>query len=116
MRNKESLETGYTKLTKSFLDLLVKLDFLNEVKTFKEKGSKGGFKMVNIGLNGKKNILDIKRISKLSRRMYINVADLKSKYRSVNETVILTTPKGILTKSEAIKNNTAGELLCKIVH
>ncbi len=56
-------------------------------------------------------IMDVKRISKPSKRVYIQYPDINSKTQS---TVILSTSKGIMSAKAAKKQNLGGEVLFEI--
>jgi small subunit ribosomal protein S8 len=56
-------------------------------------------------------IMDVKRISKPSKRVYIQYPDINSKTQS---TVILSTSKGIMSAKLAKKQNLGGEVLFEI--
>jgi small subunit ribosomal protein S8 len=58
-------------------------------------------------------IHDVKRISKLSRRMYSKVSDLRP-FKYGHGMVVLSTPKGILSDKEAKKEMVGGEVLFSI--
>lgn len=58
-------------------------------------------------------IHEILRISKPSRRVYVNARDVKPVYNGLG-TAILSTSKGILTDKQARKENVGGEVLCNI--
>jgi small subunit ribosomal protein S8 len=58
-------------------------------------------------------IHEIMRISKPSRRVYVNARDVKPVYNGLG-TAILSTSKGILTDKQARKGNVGGEVLCSI--
>jgi len=63
--------------------------------------------------NGKSVIQEIKKVSKLSRRIYVgvdNIPTVKNNYGIA----ILTTSKGILTNKEAKILNVGGEVICYI--
>lgn len=64
-------------------------------------------------VNGKPRINDARRISRLSRRMYAGVKDIRPVKQGYG-TTILSTPKGILTDQEAVKENVGGEILFEI--
>lgn len=63
--------------------------------------------------DGKHKITGAKRISRPSNRMYVSVRNI-NKFRSKNGIVLLSTPKGILTDAEAVREKVGGEILCKI--
>jgi len=56
-------------------------------------------------------IMNVKRISKPSRRVYIQYPDINSKTQS---TVIMSTSKGIMSAKAAKKQNLGGEVLFEI--
>lgn len=58
-------------------------------------------------------IHEIMRISKPSRRVYVNARDVKPVYNGLG-TAILSTSRGILTDKQARKENVGGEVLCSI--
>ncbi|PIR38584.1 MAG: 30S ribosomal protein S8 [Candidatus Zambryskibacteria bacterium CG10_big_fil_rev_8_21_14_0_10_42_12] len=63
--------------------------------------------------NGKPRITDVDRISKLSRRTYKGYRDIKPVRRG-HGMVLVSTPKGVLTGEEAIKEKVGGEVLCTV--
>ena len=63
--------------------------------------------------DGAPRIKGVTRVSKPGRRIYTDVANIKPvKYGKGS--LIISTPKGVLTDSEAKKENTGGEALFKI--
>jgi small subunit ribosomal protein S8 len=63
---------------------------------------------------GNPKIKDVKRISKLSRRVYYGFREIKP-VKAGYGVLMLSTPKGILTGEEAKKENVGGEALFKIL-
>jgi small subunit ribosomal protein S8 len=55
----------------------------------------------------------VQRVSKLSKRLYSGVKDLKS-VKQGHGVMVVTTSKGVMTDTEARKQNVGGELLFKI--
>lgn len=101
----------FTKFNLSLAKLLEGEKIIDKAEILEEKGQK----MIALGLNktGKKvPLVEVKMISKPGKRVYCKVTDLK-KIRGI-WTVILSTPKGLLTGREAIKANLGGEAICKI--
>jgi small subunit ribosomal protein S8 len=62
---------------------------------------------------GSHNILNLMRISKPSRRVYVKSKDIKPVYNGMGVT-ILSTSKGIITDKRARKENIGGEILCNV--
>lgn len=86
------------------------------IDSYAQKKRKKGGDLLQIGLryvNGKSRINDVKRVSKLSLRAYAGVKDLRPVKQGTGM-MILSTPKGILTDTEARENNVGGEVLFKI--
>ncbi|MDD5698179.1 MAG: 30S ribosomal protein S8 [Victivallaceae bacterium] len=60
---------------------------------------------------GKPVIEGIRRVSKPSRRVYCGSAEIP-KVRNGLGTVILSTPRGVISNRTAAANNVGGEILC----
>ncbi len=58
-------------------------------------------------------ILNIDRVSKPSRRVYLKSKDVKPVYNGLG-VAILSTSKGIMSDKHARKENVGGEVLCNI--
>jgi small subunit ribosomal protein S8 len=58
-------------------------------------------------------IQEIIRVSKPSRRIYVDVRNVKPIYNGLG-TSILSTSRGILTDKQARKENVGGEVLCTL--
>jgi len=56
-------------------------------------------------------ILEMKRVSKPSRRVYVSARDVKPVYNGLGS-AILSTSKGILTDKQARNENVGGEVIC----
>jgi len=109
---KESITVPFSKMTFSIAEALAKHGY---IKSFEKRGKKvAKFIDVEVAYVGNEpKIKGAERISKLSRRMYEKVKDIKP-FRHGFGVAILTTPKGILTDKEAKKANVGGEILFKI--
>jgi small subunit ribosomal protein S8 len=58
-------------------------------------------------------IKEIKRISKPGRRVYSRASSIPKVMNGLG-LAILSTPKGVMTDTEARKNNIGGEIICRI--
>jgi small subunit ribosomal protein S8 len=58
-------------------------------------------------------IRDIERISKPGRRVYASVKNLPRVMNGLGVS-ILSTPKGVMSDSEARDQNVGGEVLCRV--
>ncbi len=77
-----------------------------------------GTKTINVVLayaKGKESVIkEINRISKPSRRVYVNKSEIP-RVKGGLGICILSTSKGIMTGSEARQQGVGGELICSIV-
>lgn len=107
--------TTTVPFTKLNLAILTKLHEKGYIKSFTKQG-KSITKTIEVELaydGVKPKIGQTKRISKLSRRVYEKSANLRPVRRGYGLSII-STPKGILTDSEARKACVGGEVLFKI--
>ena len=58
-------------------------------------------------------IRDISRVSKPGRRVYSKVTDLPRVFNGLGIS-ILSTPRGVMSDSEARAANVGGEILCRV--
>lgn len=102
-----------SKMTLSIAELLEREGYLKDVK----KKGKGIAKTIEASLiyddKKKPKVEDVKRISKLSKRVYAGVAEIKS-VRSGYGLLVLTTPKGVMSDKQAKAEKVGGEVLFKI--
>ncbi len=109
---KESVVFPYSKLKLAILDVLLKDGF---IKSFGKKGKKIA-KFIEVGLayeNGMPKISGVERISKTSKRVYTKSKEVR-KVKSGFGSLLLSTPKGIMTDKSARENKIGGEALFKI--
>ncbi len=102
----------YSKLKLEIANTLKEEGFVSSVSKKGKKGKK--FIDINIVYTGKiPKITNVSRISKPSRRIYMGVKDIKP-VRQGYGTLVLSTPKGILTDKKAKDEHVGGEALFKI--
>lgn len=109
---KESVVFPYSKLKVAILDSLLKNGY---IKSFGKKGKKIA-KFIEVVLaydEGQPRISGVERVSKTSKRVYNGVKDMR-RVKSGLGSLILSTPKGIMTDKEAKVANVGGEALFKI--
>ncbi|MEK7497851.1 MAG: 30S ribosomal protein S8 [Patescibacteria group bacterium] len=95
------------KLVLACAQAIKKLGYLEEVKKDKD-----GIK-VTLAIKRKEPVLmNLKLISKPGLRVYMDVAELKSKRGASN--LLISTSKGIMSHKEAIKMGIGGEALAEI--
>ena len=108
----ELVTISYSKLKLAITDCLLKQGYIKSVT----KKSKNGFPVLEIGLSyvdGEPKIKGVERVSKSSCRIYTNVKDIRP-FKHGYGSMVLSTPKGILTEKEARKEMVGGEVLFKI--
>lgn len=109
---KASVVLPYSKLRFAVANALAKEGYVGSVL---KKGKKV-VKLLEINLvyvNGKHRVSGTTRLSKPSRRMYYGVDDIKA-VRQGYGTLMLSTPEGIMSGTEAKKKKVGGEALFKI--
>jgi small subunit ribosomal protein S8 len=108
-REHEVVVLPFSKIKMAIAECLLRHNFIASVS----KKMKKNFPVIEIGLiytaNGPK-VQDVKRVSKSSRRMYTGVKGIR-RVKHGQGIMVLTTPKGILTDSEARKELVGGEVL-----
>jgi small subunit ribosomal protein S8 len=94
------------------------------LKVLEDKGFIGSFELktlenksnvadINLKYNPAPSIVEIKRMSKPGRRLYVNCNNIPRVYNGLG-IAILSTSKGIMSDKEARKQNIGGELVCTV--
>ena len=120
MAKKNSVEISIVNNTIiGILDVLLDNGFIKE---FNIKTSEKGFRIAEVLLKyaySKENnikrpvIWEIQMVSKLGRRVYSKIKDLRGLYNNLG-IYILSTSKGIMSDKQARKENVGGEVICKV--
>ena len=106
LSNKSKITHQKSKQIINILNIFVKEGFIRSYKIDSNQ--------LDIYLKYRKNkavIIELKRLSKPGKRLYINNKDL---YKKKGGIYILSTSMGIVTDLQAKKLNVGGELLCII--
>ena len=101
-----------SKIKNEIANILSKEGFVGEIK----KTTKGKIKALKIALkyeNEVPAISGMKRVSKPGQRIYLPAQKIKS-VRGGYGISIISTSKGLMTGSEAKKQNLGGEMICEI--
>lgn len=112
MAGKDAVQIPYSKMKQEICSLLEKQGF---IKSVSKKGKKT-IKTLDVELlyrGSDPRITGVKRLSKPSRRMYVSAKEIRPVKRGFG-TIVLSTPKGILTGVEAKKEKIGGEALFEI--
>ena len=110
---KESVVLSYSKFKGAVADVLVKTGFL---KSSLKKGKKV-VKYLELGIayhsDGTPKIRGTQRISKVSKRVYLPLKDIRPVKNGFG-LLLLSTPKGVMSDEMARKEKVGGEALFKI--
>lgn len=108
VKNLKKVEFSYSNVKKSILEVLKSENYIADFNTFK---GEDGHKMLHVDLKkSTEGIMDIKRVSKNSRRVYIKSTDIKN-YVGVS---IISTSRGMMSSLEAKKKKLGGEVICRV--
>jgi len=113
MIRKESVVIPYSKLKHAVAE---KLEEKGYVGTVTKRGRKVR-KLLEVELryetDGTSRIQDVARVSKPGRRVYVSLSNIRP-VRFGKGSLLISTPKGILTGDEAKEEHVGGEALFKI--
>ena len=112
MVGKTEIRVPTSKLKKVVAEQLAKNNYLAGVKL--EDGKPRGTLVVTLAKDGENcPITEIARVSKPGRRVYVAAADIP-KVKQGRGIVLISTSKGVMTGSEAVKQKLGGEVLLKV--
>lgn len=109
MSNKSEVVIPYSKLKAAVAEILQANGYLGKVSV----AEGGGFKQLNIELNGDTQPESLVRVSKPGRRIYARADEIPT-VRTGRGLVIVSTSAGIMTGKEARTKGVGGELICKV--
>ena len=99
----------YSKLKISILEVLKKHGY---IESFSVEKNKSGDQII-IMLSPTHTALNLKRVSKPGQRIYVKKDELKPVLNGYG-IALVSTPKGVMTSSDARKASLGGELICEI--
>jgi small subunit ribosomal protein S8 len=109
----DSVTMPASRLRANVLDVLQREGY---IRGYFEEEMRTGIKEIRVELkydNGKPVIREVHRVSTPGRRIYSKIADLPKVYNGLGIS-ILSTPRGVMSDSEARAANVGGEALCKV--
>ena len=113
MRSLNKIEIPFSNFRSKILEVLKREGYIiNYEITTNEKKIKNIFVKLKY-FEGQPVIREIKRISKPGRRVYSRATSIPKVMNGLG-LAILSTPKGVMSDSEARKNNVGGEILCEV--
>ena len=110
---RRSLPRTSVKKTKLMEELLKIMKHEGYIENYKDSAQPYMIDVTLKYINGKSVIDDLKRISKLSRRVYVGKDSIPRVYNNYG-IAILTTSKGVITDKAARSLGIGGEVLCYI--
>ena len=113
MVQKDQVVLPYSKIKHAIANALVKSGYLVSAEKTGKKVGKSLELVLKYGDNKKHAIRGVKRISKPSRRMYVGAKEIRPVLHGAG-TLVLSTPKGILTGKDARTAGVGGEALFMI--
>ena len=113
MRSLESIDIPSSNFRRNILDILKNEGFIKDYYIEKLKNNKINLKINLKYYEGDPVIKEIKRISKPGRRVYSRATSIPRVMNGLG-LAILSTPKGVMTDTEARKNNLGGEIICRV--
>lgn len=109
---KTEIRVPSSKMKKVIAEQLVKNGYLADVKV--EAAKPRDMLVITINRPGENStITEITRVSKPGRRVYVGSAEIP-KVKSGRGLVLVSTSKGVMTGTEAVKAKLGGELLLKV--
>jgi len=109
----KALLVPYSSQKENLAKILQRIGLLEKVEVVKEK-AKRNLSLTLAAGEGKIARIEVKRISKPGKRVYVQAKKIKFFTRGLGE-VIISSPLGLITAQQALKKKVGGEVLCKIV-
>jgi small subunit ribosomal protein S8 len=111
-RSKSKVSVPPSKLRERVLEVLAKEGYIRGFATI-EKDGKSEIEVELKYFDGAPVIKEMTRVSKPGRRVYASVDTLPSVFNGLGIS-ILSTPKGVMSDSDARAQNVGGEVLCTV--
>ncbi|MDR0665645.1 MAG: 30S ribosomal protein S8 [Helicobacteraceae bacterium] len=113
LRRQEATKLLYSKTVESILGVLQAKGYIDSFKADESDVKRYIDVFLKYGDDGKSAIVEIKRVSKPGRRIYVSAKDVK-KFKHGFGTIIISTSKGVLSNDDAHAQNAGGEALCTV--
>jgi small subunit ribosomal protein S8 len=113
MRSLNRINIPFSNFRLKILEVLKKEGF---IINFNIDNDKQKIKFLSVDLKyyeGQPVIKEIKRVSKPGRRVYSRATSIPKVLNGLG-LAILSTSKGVMSDTDAIKNNLGGEIICKV--
>ena len=113
LRSLSSIIITSSNFRKNILEILKTEGYIKDFFIEKSENNKISLKVSLKYYEGDPVIKEIKRISKPGRRVYSRASSIPKVMNGLG-LAILSTPKGVMSDSEARKNNVGGEIICRV--
>jgi small subunit ribosomal protein S8 len=113
MRSLNSIDIPSSNFRKNILEILKNEGYIKSYFIEKSKSNKINLKINLKYYEGDPVIKEINRISKPGRRIYSRANSIPRVMNGLG-LAILSTPKGVMSDTEARKNNVGGEIICRV--
>jgi len=113
MRSLNKISIPFSVFRSKILEVLKREGYIINFNIDKDDQNR---KLLSVDLKyyeGQPVIREIKRISKPGRRVYSRATSIPRVHNGLG-LAILSTSKGVMSDSEAIKNNLGGEIICRV--
>ena len=113
MRSLNKINIPFSNFRLKILEVLKKEGYIID---FNIDNGKQKIKFLSVDLKyyeGRPVIKEIKRVSKPGRRVYSKATSIPKVLNGLG-LAILSTSKGVMSDTDAIKNNLGGEIICKV--
>ena len=113
MRSLNSIDIPSSSFRQNILKILKEAGYIKDYYIEKTENNKSSLKINLKYYEGYPVIKEIKRISKPGRRVYSRANSIPRVMNGLG-LAILSTPKGVMSDTEARKNNVGGEIICRV--
>ena len=113
MRSRPKVSTPASKLRERVLEVLQEEGFIRGFARVDYNNGKSEIEIELKYFDGQPVIREIKRISSPGRRVYSSVNEIPTIANGLG-VAILSTPKGVMSDSQARRENVGGEVLCSV--
>jgi small subunit ribosomal protein S8 len=113
MRSRPKVSTPASKLRERVLEVLQEEGYIRGFARVDYNDGKSEIEIELKYFDGQPVIREIRRISSPGRRVYSSVNDIPTIANGLG-VAILSTPKGVMSDSQARRENVGGEILCSV--
>lgn len=110
---KEKVELPSSRLKEAIASILKREGYIRNYRVIEHKKKPVLRVYLKYGPNRERVITNMKRVSRPSLRVYAGVSQLPRVLGGLG-IAIVSTPQGLLTDSEARRQNVGGEVLCEV--